>query len=289
MGLKYGSLFLVLLLTYYSLNHIYRNKERFSSTFYSMISLMVGVSSATISFLFILTINYNLLISFILDVLLAVLILGITKKLFNKGITDMLASLLGAFVGTTIGYMTFTSSITIVIVDVLFIVFIYLLLFFIDRKLVSNSPQKKKHIIEGKNERILIGSSNSTVLLISALLIWAIIFTVNIDKVKVGVIGQPQKQTAKQDDQNDLQYATIHVTASGFSPKNTIFKPETMTKIIVDVEKGSAENPKLTSADLGINIPLKTGKNILLLNNPLKGEYQISLEPSNSVGKLLVK
>jgi len=62
-----------------------------------------------------------------------------------------------------------------------------------------------------------------------------------------------------------------------------------MTKIIVDVDSDAGGNTRLASTDLGINIPLKTGKNILLLNNPLKGEYNISLEPSKSVGKLLVK
>jgi cytochrome c biogenesis factor len=230
-----------------------------------------------------LTTNYNLLLAFILNLLLVILIFVLSKKLIDKGITEMLASLLGAFIGFVIGYMTFLSSKTIVIVDILFIIFIYLLLFFVDRKLVSNSNQKNKY------NRVHARSSNSTVALASILLIFVIIFTVNMNKVKVGVIGQPQKQAAKQDDQNDLQYATIHVTPSGFSPKNTIFKPETMTKIIVDVDQDAGENARLASADLGINIPLKTGKNILLLNNPLKGEYNISLEPSKSVGKLLVK
>ncbi|MGG0176967.1 hypothetical protein [Gottfriedia acidiceleris] len=281
MVLKYGSLFLVLLLTFYSFHHFYRNKERFPSTLESSISLLVGVSSATISFLIMLTTNYNLLLVFILNLLLAILIFVLSKKLFGKGITDMLASLLGAFIGFVIGYMTFISNTTFVIVDILFIIFIYLLLFFVDRKLVSNQ--------KSKNKSVHARSSNSTVVLTSILLIFVIIFTVNLNKVKVGVIGQPQKQTAKQDNQNDLQYATIHVTPSGFSPKNTIFKPATMTKIIVDVDPDVGGNARLASADLGINIPLKTGKNILLLNNPLKGEYNISLEPSKSVGKLLVK
>ncbi|WP_088014463.1 hypothetical protein [Gottfriedia acidiceleris] len=283
MGLKYGSLFLVLLLTCYSFNHFYRNKERFPSTLKSTISLLLGVSSATISFLIMLTTNYNLLLAFILNLLLVFLIFVLSKKLIDKGVTETLASLLGAFIGFVIGYMTFFSSKTIVIVDILFIIFIYLLLFFVDRKLVSNSNQKNK------NTKVHNESSNSTVILTSILLIFVIIFTVNLNKVKVGVIGQPQKQAAKQDDQNDLQYATIHVTPSGFSPKNTIFKPETMTKIIVDVDQDAGKNSRLASADLGINMPLKTGKNILLLNNPLKGEYEISLEPSKSVGKLLVK
>ncbi|MEH7401529.1 MULTISPECIES: hypothetical protein [Bacillaceae] len=283
MVLKYGSLFLVLLLTCYSFNHFYRNRERFPITLKSMISLLVGVSSATISFLIMLTTNYNVLLSIIFNLLLVILFLVLSKKLFNNGITGMLASLLGAFVGTVIGYMTFISSISVVIVDILFIVFIYLLLFFVDRKLVSNSNQKNK------NKRNHAKTSNSTVILTSILVIFVIIFTVNMDKVNVGVIGQPQKQAAKQDDQNDLQYATIHVTPSGLSPRNTIFKPATMTKIIVDVDPDAGGNARLASTDLGINIPLKTGKNILLLNNPLKGEYTISLEPSKSVGKLVVK
>jgi uncharacterized membrane protein len=283
MVLKYGSLFLVLLLTCYSFNHFFRNKERFPSTLKSTISLLVGVSSATISFLIMLTTNYNVLLAFILNLLLVILIFVLSNKLIDKGVTETLASLLGSFIGFVIGYMTFSSSKTIVIVDILFIIFIYLLLFFVDRKLVSNSNQKNK------NKRNQTKSSNNTIVLTSILLIFVIIFTVNMNKVKVGVIGQPQKQSAKQDDQNDLQYATIHVTPSGFSPKNTIFKPATMTKIIVDVDPDAGVNARLASTDLGINIALKTGKNILLLNNPLKGEYNISLEPSKSVGKLLVK
>lgn len=239
MVLKYGSLFLVLLLTCYSFNHFYRNKERFPSTLKSMISLLVGVSSATISFLIMLTTNYNVLLAFILNLLLVILIFVLSKKLIDKSVTETLASLLGSFIGFVIGYMTFISSKTIVIVDILFIIFIYLLLFFVDRKLVSNLNQKNK------NKRNHVKSTNSTVVLTSILLIFVIIFTVNMNKVKVGVIGQPQKQAAKQDDQNDLQYATIHVTPSGFNPKNTIFKPATMTKIIVDVD------PDPTSKNIG--------------------------------------
>ncbi|MEE6452568.1 hypothetical protein RAH41_18555 [Gottfriedia acidiceleris] len=283
MVLKYGSLFLVLLLTCYSFNHFYRNKERFPSTLKLTISLLVGVSSATISFLIILTTNYNVLLAFILNLMLVILIFVLSKKLIDKGVTETLASLLGAFIGFVIGYMTFTSSKTIVIVDILFIIFIYVLLFIVDRQLISNSKQKNK------NKKKHGKSLNSTVILTSILVIFVILYGVNMNKVKVGVIGQPQKQAAKQDDQNDLQYATIHVTPSGFSPKNTIFKPATMTKIIVDVNPDVGGNARLASTDLGINIPLKTGKNILLLNNPLKGEYAISLEPSKSVGKLLVK
>lgn len=286
MALKYGSLLLVLLLSGYSFNHFYRNKEKFSIL---LTSILIGASSATISFFIILATNYNLLITFILNLSLAILFSIMTSKLFNNGngITALLTYLLGAFVGGLIGYMTFNSSKPIVIVDILFILFIYLFLFLADRKLGSNSNQKNK---VGKKKVVQNSSTKkSTVILASVLLIFVIVFAANITKVKVGVIGQPQQQTAKQDDQNDLQYATIHVTPSGFNPKNTIFKPETMTKIIVNVDKDAGDNARLVSADLDINIQLKTGKNILLLNNPLKGEYQFSLEPSKSVGKLLVK
>ncbi|MFF3022249.1 hypothetical protein ACFVRR_06240 [Gottfriedia sp. NPDC057948] len=80
-----------------------------------------------------LTTNYNVLLSIIFNLLLVILFLVLSKKLFNNGITGMLASLLGAYVGTVIAYMTFISSISVVIVDILFIIFIFLLLFFVDR------------------------------------------------------------------------------------------------------------------------------------------------------------
>ena len=54
----------------------------------------------------------------------------------------------------------------------------------------------------------------------------------------MGQIGQPQSQHATYDEENDLQEATITLSTSGLSAKNTIFNKGSMMKIIIDVESG---------------------------------------------------
>ncbi|MFJ5714131.1 hypothetical protein [Neobacillus sp. NPDC093127] len=53
----------------------------------------------------------------------------------------------------------------------------------------------------------------------------------NAKHLNAGVIGQPQNQAAAIDEENDMQVATVRVTPSGFDPKNTTFKANSMIKV----------------------------------------------------------
>jgi hypothetical protein len=287
MLLKVGSILLVLLLTGYYIYHFYLNIEKYKGLINKITPFLFGISAAALGFSFILTSNYNLFFTVVIGLLFAISSGFTVKKIFQieKWMNQSLSSLLGYLVGAFIGYMTFISTKPFLIVDVLYIVIIYLMLMYSDKK-AAETFQKKSTKKKGKQKPT---SNAPSILLAATLLIFVVALSINVKSIKAGIIGQPQNQTATQDEQNDLQNASIHVTPSGFNPKNTTLKAKTMLKVIFDVDQQVGNNVKLISTDLNLSVNLKKGENVVLLDNPLKGQYQIKIEPGNFTGTLTVK
>ena len=285
MLLKMGSLLLVLLIVSYCIFHFHRNKEKMSKSIEWASSLVTGVSAAVFSFLLIQVSNFNLILT-IVGALLFTLVSGfLSKSLFpeQNGVNEWLSGLVGTTLGATFGYMMFLSTKPILILDVVFILFIYLLLTFFDRQLKEDSKRKtgKKNIKQSSNV--------STIMLSTLLVIVLLVIGINIKQIKMGVIGQPQNQTAAIEQDNNLQVATIHVTRAGIEPKNTTLKAYTMLKLIFDVEKELGNNIKFVSNDLKINADLKSGKNTILLDDPQAGNYTYTIQPGNYSGTITVR
>jgi hypothetical protein len=177
--------------------------------------------------------------------------------------------------------MVFISNIAFLIVAILFIVFVYMMLRWIDKLLVKEPVKKGKKIKKP--------SYGPTVGLAGCLAVLLIIIAVNVNHISIGMFGQPQSQSAVIDEENDMQVATIHVTPSGPDPKNTIFKSQTMLKVVFNVDQSDNEKRTLISNDLHLNVPLKKGTNVILLDDPQKGQYHFSLLPGNTTGQFTVK
>lgn len=132
-------------------------------------------------------------------------------------------------------------------------------------------------------------SNYRTVLVGAIIVIVILVLAINFKQMKVWVTGQPQTQTARLEQHNNLQVATIHVTSEGMEPRNTTLKAYTMLKLIFNVDSNLGNNIKLVSNDLKINVDLKSGKNTILLDDPQPGTFTYSIQPGNSSGTITVK
>jgi hypothetical protein len=285
MLLKIGSLLLVLLISGYCILHFNRNKENFSKAIGTVTTLLTGFSTATVGFLLMQISNYNLTLTIIICFLVAIICGYLVGGPFQKvkGLNELLSGLIGASIGCTLGFLTFISPTPFLIVDILFVLFIFFLLKLFDNQIVTE--QNKKRSKEVKNKVSLA----PTIALSSIFGILLLIIFLNFNSIHLGVIGQPQKQNAVMDEENDLQVATINVTPSGFDPKNTILKANTMIKVNFNVDIQEGKQVTLVSNDLKLNVVLKKGNNMVLLDNPQIGQYHLMLEPGKSEGLLTVK
>jgi hypothetical protein len=282
MLLKVGSFLLVLLITGYSIFHILKNKATYKDSLgIGIPALLVGVTSGAFGFLLMQTSSFHIGItigfSLIFVVVVSILLKG--KKSYN----ELLSGVLGASIGSLVGYMTFGSTTAFFIVDILFILVLYLVLRWIDRKLAE--PQPKKKLGKGKAQK----SQWLTVILATTVVLELGVVAVNVDKIPFGSIGQPQNQQATLDTENNLQEAIITVTPSGFNPKNTTIESQNMVKLTVNAEVAEGKEIRLISDGLKFSVTLKNGKNMILLDNPLQGKYDLRLEPGKAKGSLTVK
>jgi len=269
--------------------HLFQNKGKLSDSAKKIILLLACVSSFTMGFFIIQISNFNVWLSAVICLIVSIVIglLVGESGLKIKGLNQILAGFIGGTIGLVLGYMVFISNIAFLIVAILFIMIIYGILRWIDT-LLEAKPQKKKEKREkGKKEKK--PTYGLTGWLAGCLALLLIIIAINSNHISVGMIGQPQSQVAVMDVENNLQVATIHVTTSGPDPKNTIIKSQNMLKVVFKVDSSDNEKRTLISNDLHLNVPLKKGENIILLDNPLKGQYHFSLSPGNMSGLFTVK
>jgi hypothetical protein len=282
MLLNIGSILLVFVLTSYSIFHFNKAISRPSNLITALFS---ACATAAVGFLLMHITAYQVLLTGGLFLAFAVVcgyfIGDTTHKV--KGLNQILSGFLGGAIGTVLGYMTFITATAFLVVDVLFIVFVYVVLQIFDKQ------QSSAQILTKKKSTNKI-SKQPSYKVPGALLAISVIFVtaMSATDIAAGVIGQPQTQEAILEVENDLQVATIHVTASGFNPKNTTIKANTMVKIIFNSDYEEGKDIFLVSNDLGLNLKLKSGENMILLNDPVVGEYQFSLEPGNFLGQLII-
>jgi hypothetical protein len=281
MLLNIGSILLVFGLTGYSIFHFNKAISRPNRI---ITNLFAACATAAVGFLFMHITAYQVLLTSGLFLTFAVVFGFFIGDAIHKvkGLDQILSGFLGGVIGTVLGYMTFITATAFLVVDVLFIVFVYVVLQIFDKQQSTTQilPKKKSTNKNSKQPSYKVPGVLSA---ISVILLTVI--TVNVKDIPAGVIGQPQTQEAILEVENDLQVATIHVTASGFNPKNTTIKANTMVKIIFNSDY---EEAFLVSNDLGLNLKLKYGENMILLNDPEVGEYQFSLEPGNFLGQLTI-
>ncbi|MBP0723676.1 hypothetical protein J5Y03_00575 [Bacillus sp. RG28] len=287
--LKIGSILISILIICYSIYHIYQNKGKLSDSARKIVSLLTCVSSLAMGFFIIQISNFNIWLSAIICLFVSIVsgILVGESDLKIKGLNQILSGFIGGTIGLVLGYMVFISDIAFLIVAILFIIFVYMILRWIDKLLVTEPQNKGKKGTKGK--KIKKPSYGPTVGLGGGLILLLIIIAVNVNHISIGMFGQPQSQNAVIDEVNDMQVATIHVTPSGPDPKNTIFKSQTMLKVVFNVDQSDNEKRTLISNDLHLNVPLKKGPNVILLDDPQKGEYHFSLLPGNTSGLFTVK
>ncbi|WP_240416241.1 cupredoxin domain-containing protein [Paenibacillus periandrae] len=286
MLLSVGSLFIVLLITGYFIFRIHRYKGFIKSPIGKLsLMVMVAVSSGFIGILSVQTLEYQIIPSIIMSGLFAILAGFLAGQPFCKldRINAILSGIIGVILGIATGRMIFISSDAIMITDLGYIVCSYLLLSVFDRQINKVQPK------EAVSTRTARSSSYfPTLLLASAVFVMLAVVTLNTNTIALGQIGQKETQLTAMDEENDLQIATIEVTASGFNPKNTEFKANTMIKVIFNVNSNTSSGLKLVSKDLKIDTLLKNGKNAFLLDDPQPGKYEFMLGSGEFKGSFTV-
>ncbi|MCR8631233.1 cupredoxin domain-containing protein [Paenibacillus radicis (ex Xue et al. 2023)] len=286
MLLSIGSLFIVLLITGYFIARIHRYKGLIAGSAGKLSSMaMVAVSSAFLGILTVQTLEYQITLSIVISGLFALTIGFLAGKPFHMldVINGILSGFLGTLIGIVLGSMIFISGNVIIITDLGYIVCIYLLLRVFDYQINKGQLKNAPLTPAAKGYPFI-----QTILLASVVFVMVGGVILNKSKIAMGQIGQIQSQVTSMDEENDLQVATIDVTASGFNPKNIDFKANTMIKVIFNVSSNAGNGFKLVSKDLKIDAPLKEGKNSFLLDNPQPGKYEFMLGTGDFKGSFTV-
>ncbi|WP_187274468.1 MFS transporter, partial [Paenibacillus sp. N3.4] len=208
---------------------------------------------------------------------------------FQAAWNGALVGIMGAMAGVLFGVMLLASNKVILIASTAFLIFMFLTQKWIEWQ--SNRIEKKtKPVKGGKNQpKAATVTYKGTIILAAVVVVFGAGILIQKNQIKVGLIGQPQTQTATIDEKNDLQVATVQVTRSGLSPKNTDFLPKQMIKAVINVEESAGTGLKLKSPVLGIDANLNKGENVFLMNNPQPGTYTYTVEPGGFKGTFTVK
>jgi hypothetical protein len=290
MLLNLGSFVLILLIAGYYTFYLYQKKELLTQTAGMIaISTLSVLSSLVFGAIAAQTFDFDLRLSMGIAILLAIIIAVPGGRLFGlkSAINAVLASVASGVLGTVVGSLFYKSNRVILVADIVFILGAFLVQKTVDWRLnASNEKRKTKKVLSQKPSYV----STVTLSVIVVTVVGYVLLQHN--QISIGVIGQPTSQMAAFDEDNNLQLATIDVTASGFVPKSTELKAYTMLKAVFNVKSNAGSGLKLISQDLGISADLKIGDNIFLLNNPQPGTYEFIVESKDSKkykGTLIVK
>lgn len=203
---------------------------------------------------------------------------------WQSAMNGLMSAVIGALLGSMLGGLFYESRLVVLAVAVLFII-----CSFIVQKAgehlahASHPPMKKTNLINKPSSGV------STIILAASLAVLAGGMLLLQDRIALGAIGQPKSLAAAIDEDNDMQVATIEVSAAGFTPANTDFEAKKMIKVVVDVKPRAGAGLKLVSQNLNVDADLKEGENIFLLSNPQPGTYDIAIPSKNFNGTLTVK
>ncbi|WP_314589909.1 cupredoxin domain-containing protein [Paenibacillus terrigena] len=274
MLLNIGSFILIGLITGYHVYYLFHRKAMLAGTAGAVVaSVLSGLSGLACGALVVQSFDYVLIVSLGIASLFAI-IAGFLNGLplgVQTAIHGMLSGTLGAMFGVVLGSLFFPSKLVVLGITVVFILCFFFTQKMGDSRLHVGSLKKKKAQKGSKRKPVGI----STIVLAACVVLTAGYILSSGDQLRLGAIGMPQFQVAAVDEENDLQVATMELTASGFSPKTTEFKAGSMIKAIFKVSRNAGSGLRLVSKDLNFSADLKPGENIFVLNNPQPGTYEI--------------
>nr|WP_254119787.1 cupredoxin domain-containing protein [Bacillus sp. FJAT-29790] len=287
---NYGSMIVILLITTYQIIYNSQRSDKLKESAGMTISMAVCLlASAAMGIVSAQTFEHNLKLSLFIAAVFASCIGYFMGKRFSLVvlINSVLAGWLGAMAGSIFGFILFLSNKIVLITDITFVIVMFLLQQVIDRQLGEMSKKTSKKMT-GK-PKVQKFETIVTLTLSISIITLAFFTFLNKNHLSTAQIGQPQTQYAILDEENDLQEATIDVTASGFSPKTTIFSEGTVMKVIIHVGPNLADGLKLISSDLGIDADLSEGDNLFIINKPNRGTYEFELGSVSFKGLLIVE
>ncbi|WP_165972438.1 cupredoxin domain-containing protein [Paenibacillus piri] len=276
MLLNLGSLILIVLMTGYHVYDGLRQKwESARNGFAPAVALFSGMAFGAVGAQ---TFDFDLTVTLSIAILFAIVagFLGGIGFGLQTAVQGALAGSLGAMLGTLTGSLYYRSNNVVLVAAIAFIIISFLLQKLADRRRSNDSRRRNETATPLKKH-----APAGTVILAICAAVSAASIMVEKDQIRVGSIGAPASQTAVFDEENDLQVASIDVSASGFTPAVTEFKAGTMIKAVFNVKPNSGTGLKLVSSDLNFSAELKPGQNIFLLNNPQPGTYEL-VEPNKA-------
>lgn len=286
MLLNVGSFILIVLITGYHVYFSFHRKELLTRTSGMFIASAFAVLSGfAFGVVQAQTFDFDLSVSVAISILFAI-IAGFAGGIpfgLQSAIQGILSGSLGAMLGTILGSLFFKSNLVVMIAAIVFIVCSFFVQKIGDWHVSENNQKKKK--TKSSLKRPVY---TSTIILVVCVLACSGYIVLQQGQIRIGSIGQPQSQTAIIDEENDLQVATIDVSASGITPNNTEFTAATMIKAIVNVKMNAGTGLKIVSRDLNFSVDLKPGQNIVLLNNPQPGIYEIEVPSKEYKGTFTV-
>lgn len=295
MLLNIGSFILILLFACYYVFYLFQRIGRVGAVTSCVLAFMFSFEFGVIGSQ---TFDLQLIASLGIAVAFAIVVgfsFGIWFKL-SAAINASLTGALGGLLGTLFGSLFYVSNLVIITADIVFIIAVYLVQKAVDWQ-NSNSSNKPSNKTSSKSKvKTKSGAKTqankwpyaTTYSLLASVVIVAVAVLTSQSHISFGAIGLPQSQKAVFDEDNNLQVATIKVTAAGFAPLNTEFKPFTMIKAIFIVEPSAGRGLRFISQDLNINMELQPGENKILLNNPQPGSYEFHIENSDIHGSFTV-
>lgn len=206
---------------------------------------------------------------------------------WQPAINGFMSGVIGVLLGTVLGGLFFESRLVVLAVAVLFIICSFIV------QKASEHGAQASHPPEKKSKKSSLTSKPSsyvsTIVLAASLAVIMGGVLLQHDRIALGAVGQPKSQAAAIDEDNDMQVATIEVSAAGLTPVNTDFEAKKMIKVIVDVKPRAGAGLKLVSKNLNVDADLKEGENIFVLSNPQPGTYDIAIPAKNFNGTFTVK
>ncbi|WP_088831108.1 hypothetical protein [Paenibacillus tyrfis] len=284
MLLNIGSFILVILITSYPFFYIYKHKAMLpKSAGTILVPALAAVSGSAFGVAAAQTFEFDLFVNMIPAILFAIIVGMAGGRGFGlqTAVNGALSGLLGAMLGTVAGSLFFKSGIVVMAADIAFVVLVFLIQKWLDGQFTRKAAKPKQSVKKA-------GYTGTFMLMAAILVLAGGIFTQK-NQIVASSIGQPQSQQAVADEENDLQLATIDITAAGFIPGNTELKAGSMIKAVFNVKPNAGTGLKLVSKDLNFSAELNEGRNMFLLNNPQPGTYDIMLEPKGSKCTFTIK
>ncbi|MFC5447542.1 hypothetical protein [Paenibacillus aestuarii] len=294
MLLQAGSLVLILLYTSYIIFYSYRRKELISKKMGAFTALAAAfMSSASAAIVAVMSFGDYLIVAVGVALLYAIAAGYVAGKSYSPmtAINGAITGLLGAGIGSLLGILLFGADRTVLIVDTVFIVVMFLFQKTMEWQSRQPGIQAQSKPAKKNKQKLVVQKASyiSTVILSVICFIFGFGVLIGKNHIHIGQIGKPQSQMAAIDEKNDMQVATIQLSHAGISPPNTDFKAKQMMKVIVKVEPNAETGLKLISDVLGIKADLKNGDNMFLMNNPQPGTYAYTVEPGGYKGTFTVK